>query len=103
MMTQSGRFSTPHASNYLQQLCKHFSHKVPVEYDASEGNVSFPFGPACLESTEGALLVKLSGPSSEALAKGRSVIDSHLKTFAFREGFSQMDWQEIDQSPGQSA
>ena len=26
---------TAHASRYLQQLCKHWSHKLPVEFDAS--------------------------------------------------------------------
>ena len=28
---QTGTFTTDHASKYLQQLCKHFAHKIEVE------------------------------------------------------------------------
>ena len=36
-MREIGTFTTPNASKYLQQLCKHFAHKVDVEYDETRG------------------------------------------------------------------
>lgn len=98
MQKQFGKFETSQASRYLQQLCKHFAHKVEVSSDPLRGEVAFPFGPALLSANETALIVELTGPDQTALARGRSVIDSHLKTFAFREGFETMDWQAITAS-----
>ncbi|AHD11550.1 DUF2218 domain-containing protein [Phaeobacter gallaeciensis] len=92
MFTQTGRFETRYASKYLQQLCKHFAHKVEVTYDTMYGNVAFPFGKAVLHAKDGALVAKISGTDETALARARSVIDVHLRTFAFREEFQQMDW-----------
>ena len=33
---------TAHASRYLQQLCKHWSHNLAVEFDEARGTVTFP-------------------------------------------------------------
>ena len=41
-LQQSGTFQTPNASKYLQQLCKHFEHKVAVVFDESEGRAALP-------------------------------------------------------------
>ncbi len=92
-MQTEGRFETAHASKYLQQLCKHFAHKVEVTYDAQSGRVVFPMGTAALAATPEALVVSISAGSDEAIAQGRSVIDSHLVRFAFRENFEAMSWR----------
>jgi hypothetical protein len=94
MKHQTGFFATPHALKYLQQLAKHFAHKVDVTMDDTECEVSFPFGPAKLSANPGELRVRLSGETDEALSTGRMVMDSHLKRFAFREAFEQMAWHE---------
>lgn len=98
MFKQIGRFETQNASRYLGQLCKHFAHKVDVEYDANKGAVAFPFGTATLHASDDLLSVYLTGQSDEALARARSVVDVHLKTFAFREEFERMDWQGIEEA-----
>ncbi|MDE4134504.1 DUF2218 domain-containing protein [Phaeobacter sp. QD34_3] len=100
MLRQTGRFETRHASKYLQQLCKHFAHKVEVNHDSSAGQVAFPFGPAHLRATEQALVAEISGADDAALSRGRGVIDSHLKTFAFREDFETMTWSDRDNGQG---
>ena len=33
---------TENASKYLVQLCKHFAHKVDVDYDQTQARVEFP-------------------------------------------------------------
>jgi hypothetical protein len=44
--------SSEKASRYLIQLCKHFAHKTPAEYDASQGRVDVQPG-LCLMSAVG--------------------------------------------------
>lgn len=91
-LTGTGRFATAHASRYLQQLCKHFAHKVEVSYDAQEGHAAFPTGPATLSATPDELVVRVTAEDAEGLERARRIVDSHLERFAFREEFKQMDW-----------
>ncbi|MEJ6394834.1 DUF2218 domain-containing protein [Gymnodinialimonas sp. 2305UL16-5] len=93
MLTQIGTFPTRNAGRYIQQLCKHFAHKVAVEVSGAKGLATLPPGPAEMRATEDHLVVSVSGADSEGLEASRHIIDSHLKRFAFREGFEAMDWQ----------
>lgn len=99
MFQQTGNFATAHASKYLQQLCKHFAHKVSVTYDDTRGDVDFPFGTAQLLADDSGLTVTLNCAENATLERARSVIDVHLKTFAFREDFTAMDWQPASPAP----
>ena len=58
---QTGTFQTPQASKYLQQLCRHFAHKVAVEYDASQGRAALPPGPAPSTRTSNRVIPGLPG------------------------------------------
>ncbi|PHP26592.1 DUF2218 domain-containing protein [Limimaricola cinnabarinus] len=87
-----GRFRTPNASRYLQQLCKHFAHKVEASYGTHDGRVAMPFGPLRLTATDEELIVRLSVETAEARDRARAVIDDHLARFAHREGFERMAW-----------
>nr|WP_325248517.1 DUF2218 domain-containing protein [Amylibacter sp.] len=93
MAVTTGVFETPNASKYLQQLCKHFGHKVTVTYDAEKGRVDFPFGIAELRASDTALRVTITVTDPELIARARGAIDSHLVSFAFRENFETMTWQ----------
>ena len=82
---------TENASRYLQQLCKHFSRKVEVEFNAEAGTVSLPFG-TCQLSADAEQLV-LKGTSEDAnLPRLESLLGDHLARFAFRENPT-IDWQ----------
>lgn len=91
-MRETGTFETPNASKYLQQLCKHFAHKVPVDYDAARGEAALPQGPAVMTATGEALRIEISAENDEDMAKARFIIDDHLKRFAHREAFEGMAW-----------
>lgn len=92
-LTEIGLFETPNGSKYLQQLCKHFAHKVTVEYDAEQGRAALPAGPALLQANATGLRVEITAEDTDGLTRARHVIDDHLKRFAFREGFEGMAWQ----------
>ncbi|MEN9062056.1 MULTISPECIES: DUF2218 domain-containing protein [Ponticoccus] len=88
-----GRFETPNGSKYLQQLCKHFAHKIAVTYDAEQGTAALPMGPAQLRADPEGLTIEIEADSAEGLPRARAIIDDHLARFAFREDFTTMNWQ----------
>lgn len=94
MLTATGRFETANASKYLQQLCKHFGHKVAVRFDAESGEAALPPGPARLHADGRALSATVTAGDAEGLARAKHIIDDHLRRFAFREDFATMDWQD---------
>ena len=85
MSTVSARFDTPNAGKYLQQLCKHFAHKVPAEWTPEAGHVAFPFGACRLTATNGILEMTCEAETEEALPRLVKVLAVHLERFAFRE------------------
>lgn len=92
MPTTTTRLKTRNASRYLKQLCKHFAHKVPVDYDAAEGRVAFPFGQCRMAATDDVLEISGQVEREDMLARMEAVIGEHLKVFAFRESLT-CDWQ----------
>lgn len=85
------RMATDQASRYLQQLCKHFGHKVPASFDAEQGEITFPFGTCRLVVEPGVLTLRVSAAPAD-LERMQTVIAGHLVRFAFREELS-VDWQ----------
>ena len=85
--------ATPKASRYLQQLCKHFGHKIPATFDEQAGRVEFSIGECRLEAGTEVLILKLAAPDAERLAQLQEVVASHLLRFAFRDGL-QIGWRE---------
>lgn len=83
--------ATPKAQSYLQQLCKHFGHKIPVEFTPEAGSISFPFG-TCRMTADTATLAITVEAGAEDLERMEGVIQSHLERFAFREELA-FDWQ----------
>jgi hypothetical protein len=78
-------FTTERASQYLASLCKHFGHKVPVEYNAAAGRIELPFGGCDLTADATALTLTARAEALVDLDKTIGVITSHLERFAFRE------------------
>ena len=77
---------TEHASRYLQQLCKHWSHKFSVDFDPHKGRVPFSeTAEVTFTADDAALTMVLSVADPEQQARMQGVIDDHLKRFAFRE------------------
>lgn len=88
----TGNFTTPNASKYLQQLCKHFGHKVDVTYDENAGQARLPVGTAHMAVNAEGLRISIELENIEDRPRAESIIDSHLVRFAFREDFKTMDW-----------
>ncbi|CEJ11307.1 DUF2218 domain-containing protein [Phreatobacter sp. AB_2022a] len=77
--------TTANASRYLQQLCKHWSHKFEVKFDAHTGTVPFNETAQLVLTANGDILsLRLDAPA-ERLQTLEQVVEDHLKRFAFRE------------------
>ena len=91
MPSSTATISTNRASSYLQQLCKHFGHKVPVEFTPETGRIDLPFGTCELRAEETSLTLTANGGSG-SLERLEQVISDHLARFAFRENIA-LTWQ----------
>tara|TARA_R110002096_G_scaffold418279_1_gene622269 strand:+ start:1149 stop:1472 length:324 start_codon:yes stop_codon:yes gene_type:complete len=78
-------FTTERAGQYLASLCKHFGHKVPVQYDPRSGRIELPFGQCDLAADEATLTLTARAENQPDLDRTIGVMTSHLERFAFRE------------------
>ncbi len=94
---------TASGSKYLQQLCKHWQHNMPVEFTPERGTVTFPKnargadhpgdGVATMEATPDALNVRIDATSEQQLEGLKGALARHLDRFAFREAPLSFDWR----------
>ena len=94
---------TESASKYLQQLCKHWSHNLAVEFTPENGTVVFPKdargadhpGDAVVtfDVAEGGLGVRIDASSEAQLDGLKGAVARHLDRFAFREAPLGFDWR----------
>jgi len=84
---------TEHASKYLQQLCKHFAHKVDATYDKLNGFAALPPGPCTLKASDMELYIHCQSQDRDKLPMSRAIIETHLEKFAWREEFT-FNWED---------
>jgi hypothetical protein len=82
----TGHVFTNQAARYMTQLGKHWAHKFEVVLTATSAEIPLPFGPVRLQAELEALLITLEPAPDADLARMKSVVESHLDRFAFREG-----------------
>ncbi len=100
----TARVPTGNAGKYLQQLCKHWSHSLTVDFTPQAGTVTFPKegrggtwpGEATLSMTAeaDALACTLEASVPAQLEALKSVVASHLDRFAFKEAPLTFDWRD---------
>jgi len=95
MSVSVARVPTLSASRYLQQLAKHWSHKMEVSFTAEEGSIAFPNGAhLAMRADSETLDLVLTVPEDGDALRMREVVASHIDRFAFREGPLTYDWRE---------
>lgn len=94
-MEATTRFETENSARYLQQLCKHFAHKVNVTYDESSGECRFSCGTAALTVAGTGLDIHVAATDEDGLRDTRAVIKDHLLRFAFRESPQPFIWRTV--------
>ncbi|WP_438346606.1 DUF2218 domain-containing protein [Methylorubrum populi] len=76
---------TPHANRYLQQLCKHWSHRFETESNATQARIALPLGETRLTADAETLTIDLTAHDPASLPDLRDVVVRHIERFAFRE------------------
>lgn len=92
-MTLTATVATTHGSRYLQQLCKHWSHKFETDFSPEQGVIAFPMGPIRMAAQPDALVVTLEPNADVDVEKFKQVVADHLDRFAFREAPLPFDWK----------
>ncbi len=104
MFETTARVPTVNGSRYLQQLCKHWSHNLSVEFTPGSGHGCLPEGRARARTARDATLTLTAEKDTlecrlETSAEGqrealKGVVSSHLDRFAFREAPLKFDGQD---------
>lgn len=95
MHTSVSETSTAHASRYLQQLCRHWSHRFAVEFNATDGTVDFGEGKALRLQADGeTLALRLTAQDQPTLERMQEVVAEHLLRFAFKEALT-FTWKAV--------
>ena len=74
--------ATQNASLYLQQLCKHWAHKLEVEHSEQDAKIVFASGTCLMHAEPDRLLVSIETLEEEHLDQLEGVVESHLMRMA---------------------
>ena len=85
MIVSSTEIVTAKAGSYLQQMCKHFAHKVDVTQMKNTHVIQFGFGVGELRATDDRIVLSAHAEDRERLERIETLLGSHLERFAFRE------------------
>ncbi len=97
MPVSRARIATTSGAKYMTQLCKHWSHRLVVEYNETTGRIAFDDERRCvLHAGPDALEIDVETASDEQLARTQDTVVNHLKRFAFREDFSEIGWRRLE-------
>jgi hypothetical protein len=94
MAQETARVPTSHGTRYLQQLCKHWSHKLEVRLGDGTGTVRFPDAVATMTAGPDALTVTVEAETEETVERMKGVVARHLDRFAFREAPLRFEWSK---------
>jgi uncharacterized protein len=83
---------TKTGAKYVQQLCKHWAHKLPVTFEEDTGVVTFDSAVATMKAEAQSIEVSIRGEDREAIERLKDVVARHLDRFAFREAPLAFDW-----------
>lgn len=87
------RIETPLASKYLQQLCKHWSHRFEVTFTQEHGTIAFSDGGVGVMSADKeALHIRVEGENLVQCERLAAVVFQHLQRFAFRDPLPAPAW-----------
>lgn len=92
MPTARAVVPTTHASRYLQQLCKHWSHKFVVTFDPQEGTIDMSSARVSLLAGDDRLEIAVVADETKTLDRMEGVVADHIRRFAFREELT-FDWK----------
>jgi hypothetical protein len=95
-VTATGFAPCEQPARYLQQLVKHWSHKMATSWDAEAQIAAVPFSEhdnAVMNAQPAGIAITLVTADEECSERLRGVIERHLDRFAFREAPLSYHWE----------
>jgi len=92
----STQIPTAAASSYIRKLCRHFAHKVSVQFSEQDGQVQFLQGQCVMKADAEYLSIYMQAEAPEGIAAMQFIIDDHLKRFV---RFETLSYQWGDTAP----
>ncbi len=85
------------ARKYLKRLCKHFQHKVPVQYDEKDALIEFEEGFCAMQADNKILNIHCQADNSEDLKAITDTLDRHLSALC-RNQVLELSWHNVNAS-----
>ena len=82
MFVSTARIATDNPQRLITRLCKHWSHKFPVSFDAHQGEIHLSLGHCLLEALDDGLQVRLQAAEDEQIQRLQTVVGEHLQRMA---------------------
>ena len=82
MFVSTARIATDNPQRLITRLCKHWSHKFPVSFDAQQGEIHLSLGHCRLEALDDGLQVRLQAAEDEQIQRLQTVVGEHLQRMA---------------------
>jgi hypothetical protein len=92
MTVVQAKVATASGGKYVQQLCKHWAHKLPVNLDGDAGTVTFPGAVITMTGAPDAIVFSIAGNEGDEVERLKEVVERHLDRFAFREAPLAYEW-----------
>ena len=94
MSTISGEAATPDAARIIRRLCKHWSHKFDVQYDAHSGRIQLNDVKVTLRAAPDRVSVTLENPAGEVPQRLLGVVAEHMQRMAGADAGLEVKWLE---------
>ena len=87
-MISSTTITTAERARIISRLCKHWGHRLPVEYDETRGRIELPFGLCLLTAGAGTLELRLEGTPEADMDQFEQVVADHAQRMARGETYA---------------
>lgn len=82
MPISRAEIATESGARLINRLCKHWAHKLEVEYKEGQGRVTFEGGTCLMHAEPELLRVSIEALDEEGLDRLEGVVASHLERMA---------------------
>ncbi len=94
-MQAEARVPTQRGSHYIKVLLRHFSHRITVEFNETQGVANFPFGHLDIYAEADQLVLKIKAEDAEGFSRIKDVVGGHLEEFAYRGETIKVNWVDV--------
>jgi hypothetical protein len=103
MKVSTARIDVERPERYVTRMCRHFGHRLPVEFTKERGSIRFDVGTCLLSTGPNQLVLHAEAEDDERLGRLESVVGRHLERFGTEDEL-QVRWtHDSEVVPDQSA